>query len=141
LLHVPFKGSSFQDLIGGRVDMLIAAPAISLPQVRAGAVRAIAVTARSRMDSLPAVATVGETLAGFEVSSWLGLGAPARTPPAVLARLNAEVRHVLGLEAVRNRLQAIGSEPAGGTAEEFRSRVETDIRKWRDLARTAKLDS
>ncbi len=141
MLHVPFKGSSFQDLIGGRVDMLIAAPAISLPQIRAGAVRAIAVTARSRMESLPAVATVGETLAGFEVSSWLGLGAPARTPPAALARLNAEVRRVLGQEAVRKRLLAIGSEPAGGSAEEFRLRVETDIRKWRELARTAKLDA
>ena len=140
MLHVPFKGTSFQDLIGGRVDMLIAAPAISLPQIRAGAVRAIAVTARSRMESLPAVATVGETLAGFEVSSWLGLGAPAKTPAAALARLNADVRHVLGQEAVRSRLLAIGSEPAGGTAEEFRLRVETDIRKWRELARTAKLD-
>ena len=140
MLHVPFKGSSFQDLIGGRVDMLIAAPAISLPQIRAGAVRAIAVTARIRMESLPAVATVGETLAGFEVSSWLGLGAPAKTPAAVLARLNSEIRQVLSLESVRSRLLAIGSEPAGGTAEELRSRVETDIRKWRDLARMAKLD-
>ena len=140
MLHVPFKGTSFQDLIGGRVDMLIAAPAISLPQIRAGAVRAIAVTAKNRMDSLPAVATVGETLAGFEVSSWLGLGAPAKTPATAIARLNSEVRQVLGQEAVRSRLLAIGSEPAGGTAAEFRSRVETDIRKWRELARTAKLD-
>ena len=140
MLHVPFKGTSFQDLIGGRVDMLIAAPAISLPQIRAGAVRAIAITGKSRMESLPAIATVAETLAGFEVSSWLGLAAPGKTPGNVLARLNSEVRQVLGQEAVRNRLLAIGSEPAGGTAEEFRARVETDIRKWRDLARTAKLD-
>ena len=140
MLHVPFKGTSFQDLIGGRVDMLIAAPAISLPQIRAGAVRAIAITGKSRIESLPAVATVAETLAGFEVSSWLGLAAPVKTPGTVLARLNSEVRQVLGQEAVRNRLLAIGSDPAGGTAEEFRARVETDIRKWRDLARTAKLD-
>ena len=140
MLHVPFKGTSFQDLIGGRVDMLIAAPAISLPQIRAGAVRAIAITGKSRIESLPAVATVAETLAGFEVSSWLGLAAPGKTPGTTIARLNSEVRQVLGQEAVRSRLLAIGSDPAGGTAEEFRARVETDIRKWRDLARTAKLD-
>ena len=140
MLHVPFKGTSFHDLIGGRLDMLIAAPAISLPQIKAGAVRAIAVTAKTRMESLPAVATVGETLAGFEVSSWLGLAAPGRTPAATLARLNSETRQVLGQDALRSRLLAIGSEPAGGTAEEFRARVESDIRKWRELARTAKLD-
>ncbi len=140
MLHVPFKGTSFQDLIGGRVDMLIAAPSISLPQIKGGAVRAIAVTAKSRMESLPAVATVGETLAGFEVSSWLGLAAPAKTPAAVLARLNAEVRKVLADEAVRNRLLGIGSDPAGGTADEFRARVESDIRKWKELAQRVRLD-
>ena len=140
MLHVPFKGSSFQDLIGGRVDLLIAAPAISLPQIRAGAVRAIATTGKSRVESLPAIATVAETLAGFDVSSWLGLAAPGKTSGIVLARLNSEVRQVLSQEAVRRRLLSIGSEPASGTAEEFRAQVETDIRKWRDLARTAKLD-
>ena len=140
MLHVPFKGTSFQDLIGGRVDMLIAAPAISLPQIKGGAVRAIAVTAKGRIDSLPAVASVGETLTGFEVTSWLGLAAPAKTPAAVLARLNAEVRQVLAQEAVRSRLLAIGSEPVGGTAEEFRARVESDIRKWKELSQRARLD-
>ena len=140
MLHVPFKGTSFQDLIGGRVDMLIAAPSISLPQIKGGAVRAIATTGKSRVESLPAIATVAETLAGFDVSSWLGLAAPGKTSGIVLARLNSEVRHVLSQEAVRRRLLSIGSEPASGTAEEFRAQVETDIRKWRDLARTAKLD-
>ena len=120
--------------------MLIAAPSISLPQIKGGEVRAIAVTAKSRMESLPAVATVGETLAGFEVSSWLGLAAPAKTPAAVLARLNAEVRKVLADEAVRNRLLGIGSDPAGGTADEFRARVESDVRKWKELAQRARLD-
>ena len=140
MLHVPFKGTSFQDLIGGRVDLLIAAPSIATPQIKGGAVRAIAVTARNRMETLPGVPTVVETLPGFEVTSWLGLAAPAKTPAAVIARLNADVRQVLGQEAVRARLLAIGSEPVGGTADELRTRVETDIRKWKELARTAKLD-
>ena len=140
LLHVPFKGNSFQDLIGGRVDLMIAAPSVSTPQIKGGAVRAIAVTARNRMETLPGVPTVAETLPGFEVTSWLGLAAPAKTPAAVVNRLNADVRQVLTQEAVRARLLAIGSEPVGGTAEELRMRVETDIRKWKELARTAKFD-
>ena len=140
LLHVPFKGNSFQDLIGGRVDLMIAAPSVSTPQIKGGAVRAIAVTARNRMETLPGVPTVAETLPGFEVTSWLGLAAPAKTPAAVVARLNTDLRHVLGQEAVKARLLAIGSEPVSGTSEELRARVETDIRKWKELARTAKLD-
>ncbi len=140
LLHVPFKGNAFADLIGGRVDVLIAAPSVATPQIRGGAVRAIAVTARSRMEALPNVATVAETLPGYEVTSWLGLAAPVKTPAAVLGRINADLRQVLSQEAVRARLTAIGSEPVGGAAEEMRVRVEGDIRKWRELAKTAKLD-
>ena len=140
LLHVPFKGNAFTELIGGRLDMMIAAPTISTPQIKGGAVRAIAVPSQARMDPFPDVPTVAETLPGFEVTSWLGLAAPAKTPAGVISRINADLRQVLGQEAVRARLLAIGTEPAGGPAEELRTRVEADIRKWRELARTAKLD-
>ena len=140
LLHVPFKGSAFTELIGGRLDLMIAAPTVSTPQIKGGAVRAIAVTGKTRMDTFPDVPAVAETLPGFEVTSWLGLAAPAKTPASVISRINADLRQVLGQEAVRARLLAIGTEPAGGPAEELRTRVESDIRKWRDLARTAKLD-
>ena len=92
------------------------------------------------MDTFPDVPAVAETLPGFEVTSWLGLAAPAKTPAAVITRINTDLRQVLGQEAVRTRLLAIGTEPAGGPAEDMRARVESDIRKWRELARTAKLD-
>ena len=140
LLHVPFKGNAFTELIGGRLDLMIAAPTISTPQIKGGAVRALAVTGKARLDTFPGVATVAETLPGFEVTSWLGLAAPAKTPAAVINRINADVRHALAQEAVRARLLALGTEPAGGPAEDMRTRVESDIRKWRELARTAKLD-
>ncbi len=140
LLHVPFKGNAFTELIGSRLDLMIAAPTISTPQIKGGAVRAIAVTGKARMDTFPDVPTVAETLAGFEVTSWLGLAAPAKTPAGVISRINADLRQVLGQEAVRARLLAIGTDPAGGPAEDMRARVESDIRKWRELSRTAKLD-
>ena len=140
LLHVPFKGNAFTELIGGRLDLMIAAPTISTPQIKGGAVRALAVTGKARLDTFPDVATVAETLPGFEVTSWLGLAAPAKTPAAVINRINADVRHALAQDAVRARLLAIGTEPAGGPAEDMRARVESDIRKWRELSRTAKLD-
>jgi tripartite-type tricarboxylate transporter receptor subunit TctC len=141
LLHVPFKGSPFQDLIGGRLDMMIAAPSVSTPQIKGGKVRALATTGRTRLESLPEVPALAETVADFEVTSWLGLAAPAKTSPAIVERLSVEVRRVLGEEAVRGRLLAIGSEPGGSTGAAFRARVESDIRKWKGLAGKARLDA
>jgi tripartite-type tricarboxylate transporter receptor subunit TctC len=140
LLHVPFKGNAFADVLGGRVASIIAAPSVSVGQIRSGKVRALAVTARSRVAAFPDVPTVAERFAGFEVTSWLGLAAPAGTPGAVLERLNGEVRAALAREDVRARLAGLGSDPAPATGEQFRARVEGDIRKWKGLAAKAKLD-
>ena len=140
LLHVPFKGSPFQDLIGGRLDSMIAAPSISTPQIKSGNVRALAVSGRARIDTLPEVPTVAQTLPGFEVSSWLGLAAPVKTPTAIIERLSTEVRQVLSQPPVRERLQATGSEVMGSSGEAFRARVEADMRKWKGLAAQARLD-
>lgn len=141
LLHVPFKGNPFPDLIGGRLSCMIAAPTVSTPQIQSGKVRALAVTGRARMAAMPEVPAVAELLPGFEVSSWLGLAAPARTPAAIVERLSIEVRQVLGQAAVRERLLAIGSEPGGSTGVALRERIEADIRKWKGLADKAKLDA
>ncbi len=141
LLHVPFKGSAFTDLIGGRLDSLIAAPAVSTPQIKGGKVRAIAVTGRQRLETFPDLPTFAETLPGFEVYSWLGLGAPAKTPAAVVERLGSEVRTVIAQEAVRAKLLATGSLVGGSTPEAFRARAEADIRKWKALAEKVKLDA
>jgi tripartite-type tricarboxylate transporter receptor subunit TctC len=140
LLHVPFKGNAFVELLGGRIDSMIAAPSVSTPQVKSGKVRAIAVTGRKRMDAFADVPTVAETIGGFEVTSWLGLAAPARTSGAVIDQLAAEVRHVLMQEAVRSRLIAVGSEPSASTPAEFRARVERDITKWKALASKVRLE-
>jgi tripartite-type tricarboxylate transporter receptor subunit TctC len=141
LLHVPFKGNPFPDLIGGRLTCMIAAPSVSTPQIQSGKVRALAVTSRARMSTLPDVPAVAELLPGFEVSSWLGLAAPAKTPAAIVERLSTEVRQVLGQPAVRERLLTIGSEPGGSTGAALRERVETDVRKWKGLTAKAKMDA
>jgi tripartite-type tricarboxylate transporter receptor subunit TctC len=140
LLHVPFKGNAFVDLLGGRVDSIIAAPSVSVGQIRSGKVRALAVTSRARVAAFPDVPTIGERYPGFEVTSWLGLAAPAGTPPAILERLGAEVRQALARDDVKARLAGLGSDPAPSTGEQFRARVENDIRKWKGLAGKAKLD-
>jgi len=141
MAHVPFKGSPFQDLIGGRLDLMIAAPSVSMPQIKGGKVRALATTGRARMDTLPDVPTVADAVPDFEVTSWLGLAAPAKTSQAIVERVSAEVRHALTLDMVRGRLLAIGTEPVGSTGEAFRARIESDIRKWKALAGKAKLDA
>jgi len=140
LLHVPFKGSAFTDLIGGRLDTLIAAPSVSTPQIKGGKVRAIAVTGRQRMEAFPDLPTFAETLPGFEVYSWLGLAAPAKTPAAIVERLGTDVRAVIAQEAVRAKLLATGSLVGGSTPEAFRARAEADIRKWKGLAEKVRLD-
>lgn len=134
LLHVPFKGSAFVDLIAGRLDCLIAAPAVSTPQIKGGKVRAIAVTGPQRMEAFADLPTVAETLPGFEVTSWLGLAVPARTPASVVDRLAVEIRTVIAMPAVRARLLATGSLIAGGAPEALRARVQADIQKWQTLA-------
>ena len=133
LVHVPYRENAFPDLLGGRIDMLIAAPSVSVPQIASGRVRAIAVTSRNRIDAARDVPTVGETLPGFDVSSWLGLAVPVKTDAAIVDRLAGTMRQVLGDETVRTRLLATGSEVGGLIGDEFRARVEADVGKWKTL--------
>jgi tripartite-type tricarboxylate transporter receptor subunit TctC len=133
LVHVPYRENAFPDLLGGRIDLLIAAPSVSLPQIASGRVRAIAVTSRERIDKAPAVPPVGDTLASFDVSSWLGLAAPVKTDAAILDKLRGTMRQVLADETVRSRLLATGSDVGGLIGEAFRARVEADVGKWKTL--------
>ncbi len=133
LVHVPYKENAFPDLIGGRLDLLIAAPSVSMPQIASGKVRAIAVTSRDRIDVAKDVPTVGETLPGFDVSSWLGLAVPVKTDAAVIGNLENTMRQVLADPAVRTRLLATGSDVGGLIGNDFRARVEADVGKWKSL--------
>jgi tripartite-type tricarboxylate transporter receptor subunit TctC len=133
LVHVPYRENAFPDLLGGRIDFLIAAPSVSVPQIASGRVKAIAVTSRGRIDAAPNVPTVGDTLPGFDVSSWLGLAVPVKTDAAIVDKLAGTMRQVLADQTVRTRLLATGSEIGGLIGDDFRARVEADVTKWKSL--------
>ena len=140
LVHVPYRENAFPDLIGGRLDLLIAAPSVSVPQIASGRVRAIAVTSRARIDAAKEVPAVSETLPDFDVSSWLGLAAPIKTDGAIVERLAGTMRQVLSDQTVRARLTATGSDVGGLIGNDFRARVESDVRKWKSLVGKVRLD-
>jgi len=109
----------------------------TLPHVKSGKLRAIAVSGAQRVDVLPGVPTVAETLQGFDASSWYGLFAPAATPPDVITRLNREVAAGLNVPEVRARLAQEGTVVVAGTPEQFGALVKADMAKWARVIREA----
>jgi tripartite-type tricarboxylate transporter receptor subunit TctC len=137
--HVPFKTTAVPDLAAGRLDMAVTTPTSGDALIKSGKVRPIAVTSPKRSPHYPDVATVAETLAGYEVVSWLGLAVPSATHPAIVERLSNEIRAVLAREDIRSRMANVGVDASAMTPAELRARVESDIRKWRGLGDRVKL--
>jgi tripartite-type tricarboxylate transporter receptor subunit TctC len=145
MTHVPYKGSSpaLQDLIGGRVQLMFDNLPPSLPQIKAGKLRALAVTSATRAPALPDVPTISESgLPGFEASSWFGILAPAGTPPAIIAKINGEVVKWLASPEGKEKLAAIGANAAGGSPEDFARHIQAETAKWAKVVKAsgAKVD-
>jgi tripartite-type tricarboxylate transporter receptor subunit TctC len=140
MVHVPYKGGapSVQALMANEVQVNMATISTALPQVRAGRLRALAVTSTRRAAVLPDLPTVAESgVRGFDYSSWTGMLAPARTPPAIIARLNAEsVKAMQGAE-MKALLAAEGAEPVGGTPEQFADQIRAEIARWTQVVKAA----
>ncbi|RZT29261.1 Bug family tripartite tricarboxylate transporter substrate binding protein [Cupriavidus agavae] len=137
-LHVPYKGASpaLNDLMGGQTDFYFATPPIAMPMIKAGKLRAIAVTSAKRLPLLANVPTVAESgYAGFQAEDWKALVAPANTPPDVVARLNAEVNKALAQPDTIAKLKEEGSEPRGGSAKDFESFLKTENTRWGEIVR------
>src|SRR5262249_34457850 len=119
MVHVPYRGGAplVTDLVGGQVNAAFDALPSSLPHIRSGALRALALTTRS--DVLPDVPTVGDTVSGYEVSTWLGLGTPTGTPAAIIDTLNREVNAGLANPAIKAKLAEVGATPVVFTPAEF----------------------
>ncbi len=121
MTHVPYKGigPGIVDMLGGRIDMLFASPTASMPHVRAGKLRAIAVTSAKRSRALPDLQAIAETLPGFDISTWFGALAPAGTPKPIVAALNNEINQIVDLPDVHKLLNTRGSETDPMPSAEF----------------------
>ena len=140
LVHIPYKGATqaMTDLLGGQVNMSFQTALSAIPHLQGGKLKVIAVAANQRMAQLPGVPTMAEAgLPDFEVSSWNGLLAPAKTPAEIIARLHENTVKVLTLADVREKFMAQGAEAVGSTPEEFRAYIRTEIDKWGRVIRAS----
>ncbi|MDB5376096.1 MAG: tripartite tricarboxylate transporter substrate binding protein [Rubritepida sp.] len=138
LTHVPYRGNApaVADVIAGHVNMIFDGMATSLPHVRDGRLRAIAISTARRASAMPDLPTVAESgLAGFDVGSWFGLLAPAGTPAPVVERINAEVRTAMGRETMRQLISDAGLEAMPSSPEEFATMMRTETQRWTELIR------
>jgi len=132
ITHIPYKGTGplITDLISGQVNITIASAVPLIPQVKGGRLRGLAVTGAKRSGALPELPTIGETVPGYEVTNWFGVVAPAGTPKAIIARINADLNKALATDALKESLRAQGADAAGGSAAEFASMISKDFAKW-----------
>ena len=140
LVHVPYKGGgpATTAMVAGEVQLYFAPIPSTLPFVKAGKLRALAVTSAKRTPALPDLPTVAEAgLNGYDASTWNGLFAPARTPAAIVAKLNADVLAILKTREMHERIGAQGAEPAGTSPEELAAIVKREVVKWAKVIREA----
>lgn len=139
LTHVPYKGGApgTTDLIANQVQLMFNGIPSSLPHVTSGRIRALAVSSPGRVAVAPDLPTFAEAgFAGAEATSWTGVLAPAGTPPAIVARLNTELRAILQSPAIRSRLVADGAEPVGSSATAFSAYIKNELSKWGKVVQT-----
>ena len=140
MLHVPYKSTppAIQDVLAGRVSMMFADLTSGLPHVRSGALRALAVTRIKRSSLFPELPTLDETgVTGFDMDSWAGIVAPARTPPAIAAQLNTELRKIIDNPDTRSALGRVGFEAFSSSPQEFGEFVKGQLGKWGRMVKDA----
>jgi len=140
-VHVPYKGGgpALTDLIGGQISMIYGTVPLVMQQVKAGKIRAIAVTSPTKLTELPNVHTVAEVLPGYEVSLWWAFLAPAGTPKSVIAKLNTEIGKTLKDTALLERLAPQGFDFVGGTPEQLGKFIKTESAKWAKVVKGANI--
>ena len=144
LVHIPYKGAgpALTALLAGEVPLMCTSPLPTLPHIKSGKLKALAMTGRARSRALPEVPTVAESgLTGFQSSLWYALMAPAGTPTAVIQRLNTETARIVRLPAVSEQLLAQGADPIGNSPQELTAFLRADIERWKKVVREAKITS
>lgn len=142
MVHVPFKGgtSPLMEVVAGRVDVMFETMTLTLPQIKAGKLKALAVTSPDPVDFLPGVPPADATVKGIVLQSWLGLAGPAGLPPAVLERLNRELRAALEQPEVKKRLADLGGQAAPVAPDAMRAQVEREIQRWKGLVASRNIE-
>lgn len=140
IVHVPYKGMApaITDVIAGQLQLSIPTMPAGLPLARAGKLRALAVTGAQRSPAAPELPTVAEAgVPGYQASNWYGIAAPAKTPRAIIARLNQEFHSIMVAPDVREKLLGVGMEPATSTPEQFADFMKSEIGKWARVVKIA----
>lgn len=133
--HVPYRDGGIADIAAGRVDASFEPATTAVPLVRSGRMRGLAVTSGRRLESIPDVPTLSEGFPGLVMDGWLGLLAPAATPPAVIATLAAASNRIIASDEFRLKVQELGLRPVGGSPAEFQRFMQEDARVWSKVAR------
>jgi tripartite-type tricarboxylate transporter receptor subunit TctC len=141
MVHVPYRGAgqALTDLIGGQVQVLFLSMLASIEHVRAGKLRALAVTTATRSDVLPDLPTVGEFVAGYDASTWWGIGVPRNTPAEIVDQLNSEINSALADPKMRMRLADQGATVLPGSPADFAKLIADETEKWGKVIRAANI--
>jgi tripartite-type tricarboxylate transporter receptor subunit TctC len=141
LVHIPYRGQgpALTDLLGGQVQLLFATTPGTTEYISSGKLRALAVTSATRAEMLPELPPIGDFVPGYDTSQWYGLCAPAKTPPEIIGRLNAEVNAGIADPGMKARLAAIGGEPLPGSPADFARLIAEETEKWAKVVRAAGL--
>jgi len=141
MVHVPYRGNgpAITDLLGGQVQVLFAGALEAIEHIRAGRLRPLAVTDTTRLEALPDIPTVGEFVAGYEASAWLGLGAPKNTPADIVDKLNKEINAGLADPKIKTRVADMGGTVLAGSPRDFGQFIDGETEKWGKVIRAAKI--
>jgi tripartite-type tricarboxylate transporter receptor subunit TctC len=137
MLHVAYRGSYFSDLIGGQVQVVFSPLPSTIGYFTAGTLRPLAVTTATRSDALPDIPAVGESVPGYESSSWQGVGAPKNTPAAIIDKLNREINAVTADPKMKARLAELGGTVLSGSPADFGKLIADETDKWAKVIKSA----
>jgi tripartite-type tricarboxylate transporter receptor subunit TctC len=137
--HVPYRGAApaITDLLGGQVQVMFDNMPSIIEHVRSGSLRALGVTTAARSSQLPDAPSIAETVPGYEASALFGMGAPKKTPPEIIEKLNKEINAILAEPEMKKRLIELGGEPLIGTPEAFGAMIAAETEKWEKVVKFA----
>jgi len=141
MIHVPYRGGGavLSDVLGGQVQVLFGSTSLTVEQIMAGKLRALAVTSATRWEGLPDVPPVGDFVAGYEATSIFGVGAPKKTPAEIVDKLNSEINAALDDSKLKTRLIGLGGTLLAGSPAEFGKLIADDTEKWGKVIRAANI--